>query len=141
MPVKMKPISTIKVRLGIEPNGRVQSYLAEVCEERMRKYVPEDTGALKDNVIVEPDKITYRSKYAHYQYVGEMYMDPVYKKGAFYSKDYGFWSRPGVKKVPSGRPLKYHGGGGSYWDKKMVSAEMADVVADVQRFIDRGGRR
>ena len=31
-------------------------------------------------------------------------------------------------------------GTGSYWDKRMVSAEMQDVVKEVQDYIDRGGK-
>ena len=27
-----------------------------------------------------------------------------------------------------------------YWDKRMVSAEMNDVVKEVQAFIDKGGK-
>ena len=47
------------------------------------------------------------SDYGHYQYEGKVYVDPITGKGAFYSPEYGFWSRPGVEKVPSDRPLTY----------------------------------
>lgn len=33
-----------------------------------------------------------------------------------------------------------HLGTGPYWDKRMVSAEMNDVVKEVQAFIDRGSK-
>ena len=33
-----------------------------------------------------------------------------------------------------------HHGTGPYWDKRMVSAEMNDVVKEVQAFIDRGSK-
>lgn len=29
-------------------------------------------------------------------------------------------------------------GTGPYWDKRMVSAEMQDVIKEVQNFIDKG---
>lgn len=66
----LKPINSIKADLGIEPNGRVQKYFTERCYEHMDKYVPKDTGALRDNVIKTSDSITYAVPYAHAQYVG-----------------------------------------------------------------------
>ena len=33
-----------------------------------------------------------------------------------------------------------HHGTGPYWDKRMVSAEINDVVKEVQAFIDRGSK-
>jgi hypothetical protein len=36
----------------------------------MDKYVPRDTGNLRDNVDKGIDYITYESPYAHAQYVG-----------------------------------------------------------------------
>ena len=33
-----------------------------------------------------------------------------------------------------------HHGTGSYWDKRMVSAEVQDVVKECQAFINRGGK-
>lgn len=66
----LKPISTIKVRLGIEPNGRVQRFLTSTCRKHMDKYVPKETGDLRLIVREEPNSITYESPYAHYQYKG-----------------------------------------------------------------------
>ena len=36
--------------------------------------------------------------------------------------------------------ITQHHGTGPYWDKRMVSADMQNVVAEVQDFIDRGGK-
>lgn len=73
----LKPISEIKADLGIEPNGRVQKYFTERCYQHMDKYVPKDTGALRENVIVDNNSITYKSPYAHAQYVGIVHGSPV----------------------------------------------------------------
>lgn len=80
----------------------------------VQKYMPLDTGALRSetNVINQNERgrvFLYppQSEYGHYQYEGKLYVDPVYGKGAFYSPEYGFWSRPGVKKVPTDRSLTY----------------------------------
>ena len=80
------------------------------------------------------------SPYAHYQYIGKKYVDSKTKKGAFYSEDYGYWSRPGEKKEATNIDLNYHTAGtGPYWDKKMVSAEIDEVVDEVQQYI--GGKK
>lgn len=111
--MKLKPISTIKAELGIEPNGRVQKYFTARCYQHMDKYVPKDTGNLRENVILDSDSITYQSPYAHAQYAG-------YTKGPVLN-----YTTPGT---------------GPYWDKRMVSAEIQDVVKECQAFINRGGK-
>lgn len=82
----------------------------------VQQYMPLDTGNLKgqtnvlNNVIAGTGKVYMyppESEYGHYQYEGIVYVDPVYQVGAFYSPEYGFWSRPGVAKVPSDRHLTY----------------------------------
>ena len=81
----------------------------------MDKYVPMDTGALSETLDVGADYITYEQPYAHYQYKGIS---------------------------QSGKPLNYstekHAYAGSYWDKRMVSAEMNDVIKEVQEYVNRG---
>lgn len=66
----LKPISTIRAGLGLEPNGKVQKYFTASCYQHMDKYVPKDTGNLRENVVLTADSITYQSPYAHAQYVG-----------------------------------------------------------------------
>ena len=86
---------------------------AQVWQD-IQRYMPMDTASL----IVETDTLNKSTRgevylyppdsdYGHYQHEGEVYEDPVYGKGAFYDPEYGYWSRPGVKKVPSGTPLNY----------------------------------
>ena len=117
----------------------MQRFFTDTCAKHMDKYVPlGDTGNLRDIVDKGVDYITYESPYAHYQYIGKLYvMDNG--KGAYYDPDYGFWSKPGVAKTPTEKKLNYHTPGtGSYWDKKMVSAEMNDVIKEVQEYVNRG---
>jgi len=111
MPVKLKPTSVIKARLGIEPNGRVQRFFTQTCRKHMDKYVPMDEGNLRTIVDVGVNYITYESPYAHAQYIG-------YTKG----------------------PVKNYttAGTGPYWDKRMVSAEMDRVEQEVRKFV--GGK-
>lgn len=86
---------------------------------------PRDVGILRQNVEIMPFAIWYKEPYAHYVYIGEKYVDPDYGVGGFFSPDYGFWSRPGVDKIPSGEPLTYRGNGTDHWDKK--TAEMGGL--------------
>ena len=116
MPVKMQPTSRIMIHLGIEPNGRVQKFFTNTCRKHMDKYVPMDNGDLRTNISVKSDSITYESPYARYQYYG------VREDGTHKVENY---TTPGT---------------GTYWDKKMVSAEMQDVVREVQKYVDRGGK-
>jgi hypothetical protein len=74
----LKPISEIKMNLGIEPNGRVQKFFTATCAKHMDRYVPADNYNLRETVIlngeptsnVKTDTITYTQPYAHAQYVG-----------------------------------------------------------------------
>lgn len=136
--MRLNPISKIKADLGINPNGRVQAFFTDACRKHMDKYVPKDTGLLSENVDVGNNKITYESPYARYHYHGKkMVMENG--KSAFYSPDYGFWSAPGKSKVLTDEDLNYHTPGtGPFWDKKMVSAEMQEVVKEVQEYVNRG---
>lgn len=118
MPVKLQPTSVIKTRLGINPNGRVQKFFTNTCYKHMDKYVPmsdlESKGDLRTIVDIQSNSITYESPYAHYQYIG------MREDGTHVVKHY---TTPGT---------------GNYWDKRMVSAEMQDVVKEVQDCI--GGK-
>ena len=114
MPVKMKPTSVIKARLGINPSGKVQKFFQNTCYKHMDKYVPADEYNLRTNVdLSNPTQIVYESPYAHAQYVG-------YTKGPVQN-----YTTPGT---------------GPYWDKRMVSAEMQDVVKEAQDYVNRGGK-
>lgn len=86
---------------------------AQVLQD-MIQYMPIDSGTLIDetvnyNMNTRGEVYAYPPdlEYGHYQYEGEKYVDPDYGVGAFYNPNYGFWSRKGVKKVPSGEPLFY----------------------------------
>lgn len=99
--------------LGIKLDMAQDALDAQVWED-VKKYMPLDTGALigetqainineRGRVYMYPPN----SDYGHYLYEGILYVDPKYGIGAFYSPEYGFWSRPGVEKVPSDRKLTY----------------------------------
>ena len=116
MYLKMKPISTIKARLGIQPSGPVQKFFTETCYKYMDKYVPMDEGDLRTIVDIQSDSITYEMPYAHYQYKG------MREDGTHVVRNY---TTPGT---------------GPYWDKRMVSADMKQVVKETQGYIKRGAK-
>lgn len=141
MKVKFQPVGVIKSRLGIEKYGPAHKYFAERCRQHMNaKYVPSRNGPLATTSFVSSTcEIVYPQPYAHYQYIGKLYVDPKYKKGAFYNENYGYWSRKGVKKEATDTNLHYSKPGtGPYWDRKMVSADMPDVTKETQEFVKRG---
>ena len=114
MSVQLKPTSQIKAKLGLEPNGRVQKFFTNSCYKHMDKYVPMRDGNLRTVVDIQDDSITYESPYAKYQYYG------VREDGSHKVENY---TTPGT---------------GTHWDKRMKSAEIQDVVKEVQNYI--GGK-
>lgn len=111
--VKFKPISTIKARLGIQPNGRMQKFFTNTCYKHMDKYVPMDEGNLRTIVDIQSNSITYEMPYARYQYYG------VREDGTHKVKNY---TTPGT---------------GPYWDKRMWSADKDKIIKEVQDEIGR----
>ena len=114
MPVQMQPTSKIIARLGLEPSGKVQKFFQNTCYKHIDKYVPMDKGDLRTIVdLSNPTQIVYEMPYARYQYYGKR--------------------ADGSHKV-----VNYTTAGtGPYWDRRMVSAEMQDVVKEVQDYIRR----
>lgn len=108
----------LKITLNFTPLGikldRAQDILDAQVWNDVQKYMPLDTGTLKSQTNALNQTVRGRvylyppeSDYGHYQYEGVVYVDPVYNKAAFYTPEYGFWSRPGVEKIPSDRKLTY----------------------------------
>lgn len=66
--IKFDSTSKIKKRLGIQKGGKAELFLATESAKRMDKYVPYDTGTLKDSHDIEPGKVTYYQPYAKKQF-------------------------------------------------------------------------
>ena len=109
--VKLASLDKIKKRLGIDPNGSVQRYFTERCYAYMDKYVPKDTGLLRQVVNLEIGRITYMMPYAKAQYYGIVHDSPVVN-----------YTTPNT---------------GSYWDKRMMTAHLGDIADEVERFIKK----
>lgn len=115
MPVKINSLDKIARRLKIDNNGEAQAFMTETCYRYMDKYVPMDNGDLRTNVSLTTSMITYESPYASYQFYGQR------SDGSHKIKH---WTTAGT---------------GPRWDKRMISADIDQVVDEVQNFIDRGG--
>ena len=143
MSFKMKPISVIKARLGIEANGRIQKFFTSECAKAMDKYVPFDNGDLADYRI-DGKYIIYEQPYAHYMYEGKVMGPniPIKQDGIIV----GWFSKKGEPKHYTGKDIDYsksigkgHMYAGPQWDKRMWSAEGEDIVKRVQIEVIRGG--
>lgn len=132
---------------GILGTDAVQLFTANEAKRLMDPYVPSLYNTLARNVrvYVENGKgvVHYLSVFAHYQYKGIVMVDPVTGKACFSDAEGHKWSRPGVKKVPTSRKLKYtkfrHPLATSYWDKAMSTSRSGDLAGAVQRFIAKRG--
>ena len=107
MPIKIKPIHTIEIDLGIQGNGPIQKELTNSIYRHIFKYIPfsGDTGRihLRENVDITSDTITFKTAYAKKQYYGS-----------------------------DGKPWHYTTPGtGPYWDKRMLSVERDDILREI----------
>lgn len=119
MPVKINPTSVIKTRLGIQKGGEVHRFLTATCARHIDKYVSMDKGNLADYDLTV-DTITYNVPYAEYQYRG-MRADGT---------------RPVINRTLDKHPLST-----TYWDRRMVSAEMSTVEKEVREYVKRRNKK
>ena len=82
--------------------SRAQDKLDIQVLNDMIPYMPFQQGAMVGATnIAEPGLIVTNTPYAHYQYMGELYL----------TEDGRSWAHKGEKKYPTGTPLKYHTAG------------------------------
>lgn len=119
MSVTLKPVSVITANLGLEDGGKAHAYFTERCKAYMDRFTPRLDGHLRGetgSVDVQADSITYELDYASYQYYGQR--------------------EDGSHKVVNYTTL----GTGPYWDRRMVSANMDDIIEEVEEYIRKHGR-
>ena len=108
MPVHID-LSAIKGKLKL--NGEAQAFLTQTVRKHMDKYVPMDKGDLRTNISLTPNTITYEMPYAHAQYVG------------FTTGFVRHYTTPGT---------------GSYWDRRMLTAESNEIKKELVNYMTRG---
>lgn len=129
---------------GLNERGRAQCYIDKFILEESEPYVPGkhiyDAGVMATEI--GSGQVIWDSPDAQYLYEGKLMVDPITLKGAFFSPDYGFWSRPNTEKIldPNDRDLEYHGGGkrGAKWFDRMIEDKMDNLVEGVQNIVNGG---
>ena len=111
-------------------------------------YMPMITGNFRDRSEAHSEQtmamgeLVYPGPFAHYLWEGVLYVDPEYGKGAFFSEEYGFWSRPGVTKVPTNKPLEFtqesNPDAGPRWTERAAADKYPEWEAEMQRHADAG---
>lgn len=122
-------------------------FIANEARKLMNPFVPADNLVLAQNVrtysVHEGGVVEYNSPYAHYQYTGKLYVDRATGKGAFFSPDFGFWSRPGEAKKRTSRDLNYsvfrHPLATSKWDKAMSVAYGKELGESIEKYLRGDG--
>lgn len=130
-------------KYGLE-GGRTQKIIDSSFMAHVDKYMPMDSGqmitSMYNSTKVGSGQININTAYAYYQHEGILYVDPKYKKGAFHDPVSGrYWSRPGIKKVPSGQKLNYHGGAlrGDHFVERMLADHFEDILNAGQKEINK----
>ena len=119
-------------RRGLTPGGKVQKFIDSEVIRLCDPKVPFRTGVLKHSAItasaIGQGLVVYATPYARYLYYGEVYGPniPRYEAGELA----GFWSPPGQKKHPTGRPLTYSGAPerGAVWFERMKAEHGEDIL-------------
>ena len=122
-------------------HGRLENpefglFLAQQWKRLINPFTPHREGNLERNVAYEPFLIHYNSAYAHYMYGGIQYVDPKYGVSGFTNDGGVTWfSRPGIKKIPSSKPFNYltdHNAQATHhWDKAAEEAGQKDKLAEI----------
>lgn len=122
--VKMKPVNVITARLGINKTGDVQMQATRIINQRITRYMPFRSGALatKLKIIQSPTEIVVLGPYARYQYYGKVMIGKA-------------------PKVVTDRDLRYDKTknplAGPYWERRMMTAEGAQIASDLQAYVNR----
>jgi len=124
--------------VGLDEGGKCQQFVDSFVLYRCEPYLPgkhiHDSGVISTKI--GSGKVIWNTPDANYLYEGNLMVDPITLKGAFFSPNYGYWSRPNTQKIidPKGRKLEYHGGGkrGAKWFDRMIEPEMNDLLKGLQ---------
>lgn len=119
MGIRINSLEKIKRRLNIQDGGPAHAHFTELCAKKMDEFVPFKKGNLADYILTT-DSITYAQKYASYQYFGRR------KDGSHQINE-------------ANRDRSKHSLASSYWDKKMKTAYISEIVEEVGEYIKTHG--
>lgn len=139
--VDFNNVSKVLSEHGLAPGGAVQKFFSNELLRISNPYTPFRNGVLSGTAYISPDgtSINYVTPYARYIWYGKLMVDPVTKKGAFYSPIYGFWSRSKVQKELTNRDLKYQGAPlrGPKWVERAYIDNKGAVISSTEKFANR----
>lgn len=137
-------VSELKKMTDLKEDGKVQQFVDSFVLYHSEPYEPgkhiHNSGVVSTKI--GSGQVIWNTPDTNYSYEEKLMVDPITLKGAFFSKDYGFWSRPNTEKImdPNGRNLEFHGGGlrGGHWFDRMIEAEMSELIKGVQNIVNGG---
>lgn len=108
---------------------RAQDLLDGQVLNDMRDYIPNQVGDLREKTnIVSPGLIETNTTYAHYQYMGELYL----------TEDGRSWAHKKEHKYPTGMPLHYHAPGTSdHWFERAKETHKQQWIDLVKREVGK----
>lgn len=131
-----RTVGNVNIRLDtsrIDGNlRRAQDKLDMQVLNDMIPYMPFQQGSMVGATnIIEPGLIETDVSYAHYQYMGELYL----------TEDGRSWAHSGEKKYPTGRPLHYDANGHpeatDHWFERAKETHGQEWVDLVKREVGR----
>lgn len=132
----------LKNRCKLGHGGEVQQYIDTFVVKKSYPYTPgkhiNDAGNIGTNF--GSGTVVWDSPDANYLYEAKLMVDPFTLKGAFFSKDYGYWSRPNTEKImdPADRNLEFHkNSGADHWFDKMINDKMDDLLKGIGEIISK----
>lgn len=130
----------LKNQCNLGRGGKAQQYIDTFVVKQSYSYTPgnhiNDAGNIGTNF--GSGKVVWDSPDANYLYEGKLMVDRFTYKGAFFSKNYGYWSRPNTEKIldPNGRNLEFHKRpGADHWFDKMIADKMPDLLEGIGEII------
>ena len=145
--IKLEATDLQQQLLSVVDSESTRRGINEIVGEMANKYVPAESGALRESMHAGPKTVTWSTPYARYQYYGEVYGPnfPIESQGIIV----GWFSRPGERKHPTGRELGIPGewkgwtfgyttpGTKHHWYNRMLDNDKRVLQIRITNFLKR----
>ena len=135
--------SDMLAKFNLEAGGLVQQVIDKSVIDWDLLYCPWETGTLAKSPYSVTDigsgEVVYPGPYARYLYYGEVYGPniPIFEDDS--GEPVGFFSPPGQKKHPTGRPLEYSTDtnplAGAFWFERMKADHLDDIIEEAKAVV------
>lgn len=127
-------------KFNLEKGGIVQQVIDKSVIDYSLAYAPWESGVLAKSAYgatqIGSGRVIYPGPYARYQYYGEIYGPNI----PVFEDDSGvptrFFSPPGQKKHPTGRPLNHATDvnllAGPFWFERMKADRLQDIIEEAR---------